>query len=306
MPAGSSPTSTPATGRTGGDGSTPAGGAGSGPRSLGLHTSARKLAGEPIGYLDEVEACYGARPALVARGRRSPPPTRRLDAVLPGRRAAARAVHRLAGGATPCPPDAARAGHPLAGRRPPRAHPAPVRAARGRARRLGVRDGQAVVGLQLLRGRAAQPGGHQRRPAGAVALARPPRGARGLPRPPHRAHPQGGRARPSADAGTRRRSSSSARPQCTLAEGLADLGAEVTFGRRPEPVVAEHLAPLGRPLRRRGGGRRRRGGRGAVVGAVERRHPAARRGCARRRRRRRTSSGGRCCPVPGRRRPCRS
>jgi hypothetical protein len=34
-------------------------------------------------------------------------------------------------------------------------------------------------------------------------------------------------------------------PQCTLAEGLADLGAEVTLGRRPEPVVAEHLAPLG-------------------------------------------------------------
>ena len=34
-------------------------------------------------------------------------------------------------------------------------------------------------------------------------------------------------------------------PQCTLAEGLADLGAEVTLGRRPEPVVAGHLAPLG-------------------------------------------------------------
>ena len=34
-------------------------------------------------------------------------------------------------------------------------------------------------------------------------------------------------------------------PQCTLAEGLADLGAEVTLGRRPEPIVAEHLAPLG-------------------------------------------------------------
>ena len=34
-------------------------------------------------------------------------------------------------------------------------------------------------------------------------------------------------------------------PQCTLAEGLADLGAEVAFGRRPEGIVAEHLAPLG-------------------------------------------------------------
>jgi hypothetical protein len=34
-------------------------------------------------------------------------------------------------------------------------------------------------------------------------------------------------------------------PQCTLAEGLADLGVEVVLGRRPEPAVAEHLRPLG-------------------------------------------------------------
>jgi hypothetical protein len=34
-------------------------------------------------------------------------------------------------------------------------------------------------------------------------------------------------------------------PQCTMAEGLADLGVEVALGRRPEPVVAEHLRPLG-------------------------------------------------------------
>jgi hypothetical protein len=34
-------------------------------------------------------------------------------------------------------------------------------------------------------------------------------------------------------------------PQCLLAEGLADLGEEVMLGRRPEAVVAAHLAPLG-------------------------------------------------------------
>jgi hypothetical protein len=34
-------------------------------------------------------------------------------------------------------------------------------------------------------------------------------------------------------------------PQCTLAEGLADLGAEVLLGRRPEGAVADHLRPLG-------------------------------------------------------------
>jgi hypothetical protein len=30
-----------------------------------------------------------------------------------------------------------------------------------------------------------------------------------------------------------------------VAEGLADLGLEVVLGRRPEPVVASHLQPLG-------------------------------------------------------------
>ncbi len=34
-------------------------------------------------------------------------------------------------------------------------------------------------------------------------------------------------------------------PQCLCAEGLADLGLEVVFGPRPEPAVAEVLAPLG-------------------------------------------------------------
>jgi hypothetical protein len=36
-------------------------------------------------------------------------------------------------------------------------------------------------------------------------------------------------------------------PQCLLAEGLADLGLEVVMGRRPERLVAEHLVPLGIP-----------------------------------------------------------
>ena len=36
-------------------------------------------------------------------------------------------------------------------------------------------------------------------------------------------------------------------PQCLLAEGLADLGLEILVGERPEPVIAEHLVPLGIP-----------------------------------------------------------
>jgi len=34
-------------------------------------------------------------------------------------------------------------------------------------------------------------------------------------------------------------------PQCLLAEGLADLGLEVAWGRHPEAQVAAHLQPLG-------------------------------------------------------------
>jgi hypothetical protein len=36
-------------------------------------------------------------------------------------------------------------------------------------------------------------------------------------------------------------------PQCLLTEGLADLALEVIAGERPEPVVADHLRPLGVP-----------------------------------------------------------
>jgi hypothetical protein len=49
----------------------------------GLRTSAAKLAGEPIGYSDEVEACYGVRPRKVEEDELAEA-HRRLDAALPG------------------------------------------------------------------------------------------------------------------------------------------------------------------------------------------------------------------------------
>jgi hypothetical protein len=49
----------------------------------GLHTSARKLAGEPIAYADEVEWCYGVRPRRVDEDVFAEV-HRRLDEVLPG------------------------------------------------------------------------------------------------------------------------------------------------------------------------------------------------------------------------------
>lgn len=52
-------------------------------QAVGFHTSARKLSGETISYVDEVESCYGVRPtfrdeSLFAGAHE------RLDAVLPG------------------------------------------------------------------------------------------------------------------------------------------------------------------------------------------------------------------------------
>ena len=49
----------------------------------GLWTTARRLAGEPVPYADEVEACYGVRPAMVPEDELSEA-HRRIDAVLPG------------------------------------------------------------------------------------------------------------------------------------------------------------------------------------------------------------------------------
>ena len=49
----------------------------------GLHTTARRLAGESLGYADEVEACYGVRPSMVPEDTMAEA-HRRLDAVLPG------------------------------------------------------------------------------------------------------------------------------------------------------------------------------------------------------------------------------
>ena len=49
----------------------------------GMHTSARKIAGEDIAYVDEVEWCYGVRPTFRDEDRFAAAHSR-LDAVLPG------------------------------------------------------------------------------------------------------------------------------------------------------------------------------------------------------------------------------
>jgi len=50
----------------------------------GLWTTARRLAGEPVGYVEEVEACYGVHPRPVPEDELAAA-QRRLDELLPGR-----------------------------------------------------------------------------------------------------------------------------------------------------------------------------------------------------------------------------
>lgn len=52
-------------------------------QAAGLHAAGRKLAGEPISFVDEVEQCYGVRPELVP-GDVFAAAHRALDGVLPG------------------------------------------------------------------------------------------------------------------------------------------------------------------------------------------------------------------------------
>ena len=201
-------------------------------QAIGLLTSARKLAGEHIGYADEVEACYGVRPRRFDE-EEFEAAHRRLDEVVPGT-------------------------GPLAERyvawREAQAVPVDLlEAAIGslaedlqqRTRVLfGLPDGEhvdfelvtrpAVGRLQLLPRRPEVEGRHQRRPPGTLDVDRPSRGARGLSRPPHRARPQGSRARPAPEV-----------------VGGVD---------RPRRNAAE-------PDRRRPGGSRSRGGDGQPAGA---------------------------------------
>jgi len=209
---------------------------------VGLHTSARKLAGEPIDYADEVELCYGVRPRRWDEAEFEEA-HRRLDEVLPGtgplgeRYVAWREAQAI----------------------PPETLPAVIDSLcddlRERTDRLfGLPDGEHIdwelvtdqpwsgfnyylgdlrsrvaINLDLpvlstsiahLVAHEAYPGHHTEHTRKEVGLVR------------ERGHLE----ETIFPVGT---------PQCLLAEGLADLGLEVVMGRRPEATVAEHLRPLG-------------------------------------------------------------
>jgi hypothetical protein len=209
---------------------------------VGLRTSARIQAGEPLGYLDEVESCYGARPRLIPEDDFAAA-HQRLDAVLPGdgplreRYIAWREAHAV-------PPDklepAIRSlaedlrartdewfpvpdgdhiewifetGKPWAG----------FNYYEGDLRsRVAINIDLPVLSLSLahLVAHEAFPGHHTEHTRKEVGLVRQRRWLEET----------------IFMVGT---------PQCTMAEGLADLGLEIVVGVRPESFSAEHLTPLG-------------------------------------------------------------
>lgn len=211
-------------------------------QALGLRTSARRLAGEAVTYLDEVEQCYGARPTLVPEDDFAAA-HRRLDAALPGdgplrdRYIAWREAHAV-------PPE--------------RLEPAIRSLAddlRERTQRLfGLPEGEHVTWVfetgKPWSGFNYYEGGLRSRVAINIDLPVLSLSLGHLVA--HEAYPGHHTEHSRKEVGLVRRRRwleetifLVGTPQCTLAEGLADLGVEVALGPQPEPAVAEHLAPLG-------------------------------------------------------------
>lgn len=214
----------------------------------GLHTTARRLAGEAIGYADEVEACYGVRPRWVEEDELAAA-HRRLDEALPGsgplgerliawRESQAVPVDRLAGAVASLGEDLRERTHLLFGL--PEGEHVEFELVTdepwsGFNHYLGDLRSRVSINIDLpvlspslahLVAHEAYPGHHTehtRKEAGLV------RGRRWLEETIFL-------------VGT---------PQCLLAEGLADLGLEVVVGDDPAEqaaMAAGHLRPLGIPF----------------------------------------------------------
>ena len=209
---------------------------------VGLLTTARKVAGEPITYADEVESCYGVRPSRVDE-EVLVDAHRRLDEVLPGsgplaeRLVAWRESHAV-------PVD--------------RLRPAIDSLAEDLRQRtgdlFGLPDGERVdfelVTDQPWSGFNYYLGDLHSRVAINTDL--PVLSTSLAHLVAHEAYPGHHTEHTRKEVGLVRRRRwweesifLVGTPQCLLAEGLADLGLEVVMGRRPEATVAEHLLPLG-------------------------------------------------------------
>jgi hypothetical protein len=209
---------------------------------FGVSVTARRLGGEEVAYADEVEWCYGVRPRRVPEDVLAAA-HRQLDDVLPGsgplraRLVAWREAHTV-------PPDLLRP-----------AISSLVEDLRQRTReRFGLPDGEHVE-FELVTGEPWAGfnyylGGLRSRVAVNVDL--PVLSTSIAHLVAHEAYPGHHTEHTRKEVGLvrdRHRAEETiflvGTPQCLVAEGLADLGLEVVFGPRPEPVVAEHLHPLG-------------------------------------------------------------
>lgn len=211
-------------------------------QAVGLHTTARKLAGEQIGYADEVELCYGVRPRRVEE-ELFRTAHRRLEAVLPGSGPLAeRFVEWREAQAVPVDKLPAAVGSLSEDLR------------ERTQRQFGLPEGERVdfelvtdqpwsgfnYYLGDLRSRVAI---NTDLPVLSTALGH---------LVAHEAYPGHHTEHSRKEVGLVRRRQWAEEsiflvgtPQCLMAEGLADLGLEVLMGERPESTVAEHLRPLG-------------------------------------------------------------
>jgi len=208
----------------------------------GLLTTARKLAGEPIGYIDEVEACYGVRPEAVPEEELAAA-HRQLDAVLPGdgdlrsRLVAWREAHQV-------PTDRLLAAVSVL------AEDLRQRTADG----IGLPDGEQVR-FELVSGQPWSGFNWYHGDLRSTVAINTDLPVLSLQLPhlvAHEAYPGHHTEHSRKEIGLVRRRRwleetifLVGTPQCLLAEGLADLGLHALLGPRPEPIVAEHFHGLG-------------------------------------------------------------
>ncbi len=209
---------------------------------VGMLTTARRLAGEQIGYAEEVEACYGVRPQPVPEEELRAA-HRRLDEALPG---SGPLPDRLIGW---------REAHAVPGDRLTGAIQSLADDFRERTERLfGLPDDEHVdfelvtdkpwSGFnKYLGGLRSLVSVNTDLPVLSISLGH---------LVAHEAYPGHHTEHCRKEAGLVRRRHwleetifLVGTPQCLVAEGLADLGLEVIVGRRPEAVLAAHLEPLG-------------------------------------------------------------
>lgn len=211
-------------------------------QAAGLHTAARKLAGEDVAFVEEVESCYGVRPEFVDHDVLADA-HRRLDQALPGSGSLADRY------------EAYRHRHLMTREQLTAAVHTLAEAFRDRTRtRFGLPDGEHVefelVADQPWSGFNYYEGGLRSRvaintdlPVASTAIGH---------LIAHEAYPGHHTEHCRKEVGLvqdRGHLEESiflvGTPQCLVAEGLADLALDALLGAEPEPVLADLLTPLG-------------------------------------------------------------